>query len=392
MGELVEYDGDEGKTGATTRVYIARPDDDEHDAERIDSECQKRNDAGKYFDRRSMRSMLDRAVPSSSARSAAGRASRGAARPGCAGSEVKLRSDEHELSVPTNSPKNAEEVTKVRSGITLQSAVEKGAHGQWHEDVSWTMDVMTITSPELPMFWDDLSGELLDSTEVQKARKLEIEYFREMNVNDKVSCQEARDGGHQILGVRWVDVKKVPHRSRLVAKDIKTYSAPELFAATPPIESLKYLMRRAAQNRELSIMHIVVTRAYFYAEASRNIYVKLPHEDRLEGEENMCGKLRKAMYGTRDAAQNWERKCAEAVKAVGFEIGKVSPCHFYHPGRRTLGRLRVHRGQEVLTGHREAHGQAVRDQGGRHRAGGQRHASRLEPKHYMDARRRHVRE
>lgn len=115
---------------------------------------------------------------------------------------------------------------------------------------------------------------------------------------------QAWSGGHPVLIVRRVDVKKAngSHRSRLVAQEIKTYEAPELCAATPPIEPLKYLMRRAAQDRGKSIMHVGVTRAYYYAEASRNIYVKLPIEDHEDGEDQLCGTLRKPMYGTRDAA------------------------------------------------------------------------------------------
>lgn len=106
---------------------------------------------------------------------------------------------------------------------------------------------MTVAVPSTPMYWDVLTGEPLDTEEVRSARKLEIEYFRQMGVYEKVPISQGRDGGHPVLGVRCVDVKKVDgfHRSRLVAKDIKTYEAPELFAATPPIESLKYLTRRA---------------------------------------------------------------------------------------------------------------------------------------------------
>ena len=48
---------------------------------------------------------------------------------------------------------------------------------------------------------------------------------------------------------------------------------------------------------------IDVRRAYFYADATREIYIELPKEDYEEGK---VGKLRKSMYGTRDAAQNWE--------------------------------------------------------------------------------------
>ena len=48
---------------------------------------------------------------------------------------------------------------------------------------------------------------------------------------------------------------------------------------------------------------IDVRRAYFHAKAKRMVYVQLPPEDAKEG---MCGRLNKALYGTRDAAQNWE--------------------------------------------------------------------------------------
>lgn len=57
-----------------------------------------------------------------------------------------------------------------------------------------------------------------------------------MGVYKKVIVREARDGGHTILAVRWVEVKKATgtHRSGLVSKEIKNHSALELFAATPP--------------------------------------------------------------------------------------------------------------------------------------------------------------
>lgn len=91
-----------------------------------------------------------------------------------------------------------------------------------------------------------------------------------------------------------VDVRKADgsHQSRLVAKAIKTYEAPELLAATPPIESLKYLLRRAAQDSSEAVMHADATRAYFYADASRDIYVWFPAEDQQGGEEQTCRRLR----------------------------------------------------------------------------------------------------
>ena len=47
-----------------------------------------------------------------------------------------------------------------------------------------------------------------------------------------------------------------------------------------------------------------VRRAYFSAPARGRVFVELPLEDDLPGDEHMCGLLRYSLYGTRDAAQN----------------------------------------------------------------------------------------
>jgi hypothetical protein len=60
------------------------------------------------------------------------------------------------------------------------------------------------------------------------------------------------------------------------------------------------------------------------------VYVKLPEEDHEVGK---CGRLIKAMYGTRDAAQNWECEYVEFMESVGFRRGQSTPCVFWHKER-----------------------------------------------------------
>jgi len=72
---------------------------------------------------------------------------------------------------------------------------------------------------------------------------------------------------------------------------------------------------------------IDVRRAYFHAVVTRDVYVELPPEDYEEG---MCGKLLKSMYGTRDAAQNWEHAYTEFMEKAGFKRGIASPCVFWN--------------------------------------------------------------
>ena len=98
----------------------------------------------------------------------------------------------------------------------------------------------------------------------------------------------------------------------------------------------------------MKLEFIDVRRAYFHAKSRRTVYVELPKE---LAEEGKCGKLEKSMYGTRDAAQNWEVEYSEWLQQVGFTRGKASPCAMFHP-RRNL-RLVVHGDDFTLLGAEE---------------------------------------
>ena len=159
----------------------------------------------------------------------------------------------------------------------------------------------------------------------------------------KVPIQECWDEtGKQPIGTRWVDVNKgddinPEYRSRLVAQEVKTSKNDELFAATPPLEAKKMLLSMAVtegigfgKGYVKKVDFIDVRRAYFNAAARRTVFVKLPAEDAADG---MCGRLLKSMYGTRDAAQNWELEYVAFMKGLGFVASMSSPCLFYHPQR-----------------------------------------------------------
>ena len=168
-------------------------------------------------------------------------------------------------------------------------------------------------------YWDDISGEQLNSDMVDIARKEEMVEVKKHAVYDKVDLTECYEKtGKPPIKTRWVDINKgdrihPEYRSRLVAQEFNTGKREDLFAATPPLEAKKMLFSMAVTEgigyqegqrvRGKCLDFIDVRRAYFHAAARRTLYVELPPEDTEEGK---CGKLNKAMYGTRDAAQNWE--------------------------------------------------------------------------------------
>ena len=169
------------------------------------------------------------------------------------------------------------------------------------------------------VFWDDISGKQLREDLVRKARIEEMGEVMKHKVYVKVPIKECWEvTGRDPIGTRWVDVNKgddqePDYRSRWVAQEIKHDKRDDLFAATPPLEAKKLLLALAVtegigyqsgdKRNGYRLDFIDVKRAYFHAKARREVYVKLPDEDYEPG---MCAKLLKALYGTRDAAQNWE--------------------------------------------------------------------------------------
>ena len=188
--------------------------------------------------------------------------------------------------------------------------------------------------------YDDVSGAQLDPKKVQQARMEEVEYVRGMKLYDKVPITECRARtGRNPITVRWIDFSKGDeaqpnYRSRLVAREINTYKRGDLFAATPPLEALKFILSMTATaNKGEIVMVNDISRAFFHAKAERDVYVQLVPEDTLPGEEGLCGKLRYSMYGTRDAAQIWHKEYSGQLIAIGFNQRVASPCVFYHKQR-----------------------------------------------------------
>jgi len=195
-------------------------------------------------------------------------------------------------------------------------------------------------------YWDEVSGKELDPVRVQSARAEEMVEFKKHKVYVKVPLAQCwAQTGKKPIGVRWIDinkgdVKNPKYRSRLVAMEFNCGKREDLFAATPPVEAKKLLMSlamtegygydRQGNAQELKLDFIDVRRAFFHAPCLREVYVALPTED---DEPGMCGKLEMAMYGTRDAPQNWEFEYTDFMLGAGFTQGKATPCLFYHEPR-----------------------------------------------------------
>lgn len=111
-----------------------------------------------------------------------------------------------------------------------------------------------------------------------------------------------------------------------------------MFATTPPLEAKRalfsmtvtgdYAGKKKGKSGNKVLVFIDVRRAYVYAKARRAVLVALCDED---AEPRMCGRLLKSMYGTRDAAMNWEEEHTDHHIKHGFIPRAASPCALYTP-------------------------------------------------------------
>ena len=125
-------------------------------------------------------------------------------------------------------------------------------------------------------------------------------------------------------------------RCRLVSKEFRTDPDDALYASTLPLEALRVVLSRAATvdagGLEREIMVNDVSRAYFYVNMTRPPYVEIPKED-PKADPGMLGKLRLCLYGTRDAALNWQQTLSDHLVENRFVRGVGHPSVFHHSTR-----------------------------------------------------------
>ena len=206
--------------------------------------------------------------------------------------------------------------------------------------------------------WDDSKGGWLDPSKVGIARTEEMEFVNRMKVYDKVPRSECPG---KPIPVRWVDTNKGTeaqpnYRSRIVAQELKSRNPgdpAELYAAMPPLEAVKYIISHAASGgrKKRDLMVIDVRRAYFNAPARREVFVEIPPEDWEPGDEAKCARLRSSLYGTRDAARNWEEELRKFLESIGGKVGVASTC-VYSFGNKDV-KAAVHGDDLILSGQPE---------------------------------------
>ena len=199
--------------------------------------------------------------------------------------------------------------------------------------------------------FDGITGDQICPELIQQAREEELNGFREMEVYEYVSREEAlSDPTGIVVGVRWVDHNKGTSvspevRSRLVAQEFPSKDRrDDLFAATPPLAATRFLLAglacscKGGERPQEKIMLVDVKKAFLHGSINRHVDIRLPEEDEKAKEGKWMGRLKKAMYGTRDAPAAWQSEVERTMKEAGFKQSPTTPCVCFNE-KQTCGLL-----------------------------------------------------
>ena len=128
------------------------------------------------------------------------------------------------------------------------------------------------------------------------------------------------------IGLKWVfkvkkdpDGKVVKHKARLVAKGYAQRQGvdfDEVFAPVARIETIRVLLALPAHGG-WQVHHMDVKYAFLNGDLTETVYVQQPPGFIIGKGDNVL-KLKKALYGLRQAPRAWNSKLNKELIALGF--------------------------------------------------------------------------
>lgn len=129
------------------------------------------------------------------------------------------------------------------------------------------------------------------------------------------------------IGLKWVFKLKrdatgnmIKHKARLVAKGYVQENGIDFEDAFTPVarlETIRLILALATKENWL-VHHLDVKSAFLHGDLKEEVYVSQPTGFSVKGKENLIYRLRKALYGLRQAPRAWNVKLDQSLKGLGF--------------------------------------------------------------------------
>jgi hypothetical protein len=184
-----------------------------------------------------------------------------------------------------------------------------------------------ILAGELHLACDD--GEPRSFTEAKKHAAWHAVMQSEMDAVETNRTWELADlpHGHRAITLKWVVKLKrdeagaiIKHKARLVARGFLQQEGidfDDAFAPVARMESVRLLLALSA-HQGWHVHHMDVKSAFLNSDLKEEVYIHQPPGFAIPGKEGKVLRLRKALYGLRQAPRVWNAKLDFTLKGMGF--------------------------------------------------------------------------
>jgi len=143
--------------------------------------------------------------------------------------------------------------------------------------------------------------------------------------------------GHKAIKNRWVFMTKSDghKKARLVAKgfsQIKGIDFDQIFSLVVWYESVRLLLA-AAVLEGWHIKGLNIKSAFLYGQLDEEIYMEQPKGFKIHGQEQKVLRLRRAIYGLKQAALAWWKELLASMHKIGFEHSQSDVGIFIHKAK-----------------------------------------------------------
>lgn len=218
---------------------------------------------------------------------------------------------------------------KTRAKIDDQTTTRKGDRDR-QQFKPFQITHLAFLSVEPSTVTEALNGD--DKNEWQAAMNEEMQSHKK---NETWSLVDLPTGKRAIT-MKWVFKQKVDslgnvirYKARVVARGCSQkygQDYEETFAPVVRVESVRYLFALAAK-KNLRIFQMDAITAFLQGELLEEVYTQQP-EGYNDGSGRVC-KLRKAVYGLKQAGRVWNLKLDCELKKGGWIRSKCDPCIYY---------------------------------------------------------------
>lgn len=210
---------------------------------------------------------------------------------------------------------------------------------------------LSICNPDNPTYDEAVNSD--EAEEWKDSMGEEVSDLLRMEVFEEVDLPVPKE---KVLGVKWVLVNKrnqagefIRKKSRLVAqgfRQIHGVNYKETFAPTPTFAALRAALTMAAKNGWDTVTFDVKT-AFLHSDIDEELYIKDPPGYKVTPGKIL--KLKKSLYGTKQAGRCWWIHLKGALERIGFISNAEDRSTYSYVGDDGQAFLWVHVDDGLLT-------------------------------------------